>query len=103
MVKSLDCLLYQCCEGPVRDAALYGRLVDLANGFDAGGVRDTDAYERAPWGMDEAAPASELEAGTAPEAVPAFRSELTPEGEQLVIPGCERNRGRVAGQLDLFG
>lgn len=32
-----------------------------------------------------------------------FRSELTPEGEQLVIPGCERNRSARMRQLDLFG
>ena len=32
----------------------------------------------------------------------AFRSELTPAGEQLVIPGCERNLAPSARQLDLF-
>ena len=31
-----------------------------------------------------------------------FRSELTPAGEQLVIPGCERNLAPAARQLDLF-
>ena len=33
---------------------------------------------------------------------PPFRSELTPAGEQLVIPGCERNLAPAARQLDLF-
>ena len=33
----------------------------------------------------------------------AFRSELTPAGEQLVIPGCERNFAPGKRQLDLFG
>lgn len=100
MVKSLDCLHYQCCEGPVRETVLYGRLTTLSNAFDAGGIRETEAYERAPWGLDEPAPADDPEAL---KVAPAFRSELTPEGEQLVIPGCERNPARVAGQLDLFG
>lgn len=76
MAKALDCLLYQCCEGPVREVALYGRLVDLVNRFDASGVRDTEAYERAPWGLDEGAPS---EGPEAPEAGLAFRSELTPK------------------------
>ena len=100
MVKSLDCLHYQCCEGPVPETALYGRLTALSNAFDAGGLRETEAYEQAPWGLDEVAPVDDP---TAPKAATGFRSELTPEGEQLVIPGCERNRACVAGQLDLFG
>ena len=33
---------------------------------------------------------------------PPYRSELTPAGEQLVIPGCERNLAPAARQLDLF-
>lgn len=32
-----------------------------------------------------------------------FCSELTPAGEQLVIPGCERNLAPSKAQLDLFG
>lgn len=36
--------------------------------------------------------------------VPApYRHELTPAGEQAVIPGCERNLSPKAKQLDLFG
>ena len=38
----------------------------------------------------------------APEPPPAFRSELTPTGEQLVIPGCEKNAAPGTRQLDLF-
>lgn len=30
-------------------------------------------------------------------------TELTPAGEQAVIPGCERNCSRTVRQLDLFG
>ena len=33
---------------------------------------------------------------------PAYRTELTPIGEQLVIPGCEKNLAPGARQLDLF-
>lgn len=33
----------------------------------------------------------------------AWPSELTPSGEQLVIPGCERNLATKAKQLDLWG
>lgn len=36
------------------------------------------------------------------EVTVAYRTELTPEGEQLVIPGCERNYSPKAKQLDLF-
>lgn len=32
-----------------------------------------------------------------------FATELTPEGEQAVIPGCERNASPKAKQLSLFG
>lgn len=32
-----------------------------------------------------------------------YRHELTPAGEQAVIPGCERNFSPKAKQLDLFG
>lgn len=80
VVKSLDCLHYQCCEGPARETGLYGRLTALSNAFDAGGVRETEAYERAPWGLGEPQTADDPKA---PEVAPAFRSELTPEGEQF--------------------
>lgn len=33
---------------------------------------------------------------------PKFNTELTPEGEQTVIPGCERNLAPGTKQLDLF-
>lgn len=33
---------------------------------------------------------------------PPYYTELTPAGEQLVIPGCERNLAPAARQLDLF-
>lgn len=32
-----------------------------------------------------------------------YASDLTPAGEQTVIPGCERNASPRATQLDLFG
>lgn len=31
-----------------------------------------------------------------------FRSELTPAGEQLVIPGCEQDQAPGVKQMDLF-
>lgn len=31
-----------------------------------------------------------------------YRTELTPAGEQSVIPGCERDASPTARQLDLF-
>ena len=38
-----------------------------------------------------------------PTALDMYRSELTPAGEQTVIPGCERDDARTgAVQLDLF-
>ena len=37
------------------------------------------------------------------EEVAPYRTELTPDGEQTVIPGCERNFSPKAKQLDLFG
>ena len=87
MVKSLDCLHYQCFEGPIRETPLFQRLAALTARYDETGVQETVDYARAPWGLD----------------VAGFRSELTPEGEQLVIPGCEGNRAKTKGQLDLFG
>jgi hypothetical protein len=39
---------------------------------------------------------------TAEDIREAFRAELTPAGEQWVIPGCERNAAPTVRQLDLF-
>ncbi len=36
------------------------------------------------------------------ETLQVYSTELTPEGEQAVIPGCERNAAPGAKQLDLF-
>lgn len=33
---------------------------------------------------------------------PQFRSEMTPEGEQYVIPGCEADAAPSVSQLNLF-
>lgn len=33
---------------------------------------------------------------------PGWRSELTPEGEQLVIPGCEKDAAPGIRQMELF-
>ena len=41
-------------------------------------------------------------AGSGRRAAATYASELTPIGEQLVIPGCERNLAPSAKQLDLF-
>lgn len=103
MVNSLECLHQQCCEGHVRDTPLSGRLTALANHYDASSLRETNEYDRTPWGPDEdLAPELPEPPPAAPAARPVFRSELTPEGEQLVIPGCERNGSKRMQQLDLF-
>lgn len=52
MVKSLDCLHDQCVEGSVPDTALFQRLAALTARYGETGVRETDAYRRAPWGLD---------------------------------------------------
>lgn len=95
MVKSLRCLRYQCSEGPVIETALYERMNEICDAYEATGVYDTAAYERAPWGLEDADPAP------APSCL--LTTELTPEGEQFVIPGCERKRSKALRQLDLFG
>ncbi len=53
---------------------------------------DAEAYRR---GMVEAW-------AEARDTVPTYSTELTPAGEQTVIPGCERNLSPLAKQLDLF-
>lgn len=35
-------------------------------------------------------------------SIPGYRTELTPEGEQFIIPGTERNASPRIKQLDLF-
>lgn len=45
---------------------------------------------------------AKLEADRQTRAAETYRTELTPDGEQLVIPGCERNLAPAARQLDLF-
>lgn len=47
MVKSLDCLHYQCCEGPIRNLPLHKRLAALTARYDETGVQETTEYERA--------------------------------------------------------
>lgn len=44
-----------------------------------------------------------VNAGQHEQTAPALRYELTPAGEQAVIPGCERNLAPAKRQLDLFG
>lgn len=41
--------------------------------------------------------------GSSVEIVEDYAFELTPAGEQTVIPGCERNCSERVRQLDLFG
>jgi hypothetical protein len=36
------------------------------------------------------------------ETKPTYNTELTPEGEQFVVPGCERNLAPSTNQLSLF-
>ncbi len=53
---------------------------------------DAEAYRR---GMVEAW-------AEARDTVRPYSTELTPAGEQTVIPGCERNLSPKAKQLELF-
>jgi len=50
---------------------------------------------------------AEINAKAAPGAMVGpfripYRTELTEAGEQMVIPGCERDKNRSVRQLDLF-
>lgn len=65
-------------------------------GYLSTGKQETIASLRIS-GMD----LSRFESGAWPERI--YRSELTPAGEQMVIPGCERDDTRTgARQMDLF-
>lgn len=87
MAKSVDCLHYQCGEGPGRDTALFGRLTALAARFAASGIRATVAYARAPWGLEAA------DLGPGGVAGRARRGK----------PGGPRDAARLQRQPDLFG
>ncbi len=64
--------------------------------FGAGGTESTLAAVVVA--ENPAKPAS----GHATKAAGAFRSELTPTGEQYVIPGCEKDHAPGIKQLNLF-
>jgi hypothetical protein len=50
LLRALDCLLYQCCEGKVPDSRRY-KEIDRAMGTIAMSiVGQMPAYKRAPWG-----------------------------------------------------
>jgi hypothetical protein len=44
----------------------------------------------------------QIERNKAHEAAQTYRTELTPAGEQMVIPGCERDAAPSVRQLSLF-
>lgn len=48
--KSLQCLLYQCCEGPVPDSKLYKQMREIGNLMAVKTVNDLPSYEKAQWG-----------------------------------------------------
>ena len=63
MVKSLDCLFYQCSEGPVCNLPLFKRLEALTCQYEETGVQETVAYRQAPWGLDDEAEPKDDEPG----------------------------------------
>jgi hypothetical protein len=50
LYKSLQCYLYQCCEGKVPETALYKALQNIANTLARYIVSDLPEYEAANWG-----------------------------------------------------
>ena len=69
MVKSLDCLFYQCSEGPVCNLPLFKRLEALTCQYEETGVQETVAYRRAPWGLDDEAETQSPDATSEPDRV----------------------------------
>lgn len=77
------------------------RWLVVLSGFDIIAEIDQRQFFERPEDMAAAVMAA-IEADVEKRRAP-FRSELTPAGEQLVIPGCERNLAPAAKQLSLFG
>ena len=75
-------------------------IVQLPNGC-FGLLDETQNGRACAWGYATPADLIRHYEGQAQRRV-GYRSELTPAGEQLVIPGCERNLAPAARQLDLF-
>ena len=48
--KAMCCLLYQCCEGNVRNSRLYDELNRTAGVLAQSIVQDLPEYEKAAWG-----------------------------------------------------
>lgn len=49
LLKSLQCLIYQCSEGSVVETGLYKKLVEVKNDLAELIVRDLPEYENAVW------------------------------------------------------
>lgn len=49
VLKSLQCWLYQCCEGDVPETPLYKAFSELAGEIAIGIVHKMDAYDKAEW------------------------------------------------------
>ena len=50
LYKSLQCYLYQCCEGKVPETELYKTLENICNTFAKAIIQDLPEYETAVWG-----------------------------------------------------
>ena len=50
LLKALDCLSYQCCEGKVPDSRRYKEIDRTIGAIAMLIVRRMPAFERAPWG-----------------------------------------------------
>lgn len=52
LLKSLDCLIYQCTEGTIpATSKTYAQLTELAEFYAQDGVRLSSEYADAPWGL----------------------------------------------------
>tara|TARA_R100001594_G_C3955540_1_gene244091 strand:+ start:131 stop:565 length:435 start_codon:yes stop_codon:yes gene_type:complete len=50
LVKSLDCFLYQACEGDAVKKSLYKTLVEIQNNFNGSLVNEHPQYQEVKWG-----------------------------------------------------
>lgn len=51
ILKSLQCWLYQCCEGDIPETSeLYNTMKEVSHCIAHSIVEDTEEYQKAPWG-----------------------------------------------------
>ncbi len=52
LLKSLDFLIYQCTEGDIPETSpVYAQMTELAEHYASDGVRLSEEYADAPWGL----------------------------------------------------